>query len=120
MIIYCTVINLFCRDGGSTHVPLENVANDASLEVEVASCHGPGCFDIDVNYTLPIKQIVALTDLSNNCFQHIQVVKILRLNIMQSVVECGYDASDLSVSRGSDMSGLFSQLLRLVRLVQLE
>ena len=56
------------------------VGADSSLRQVVASCRERGCSVHRISYEVPMAQIVALTTLSKECEQHVQVgPEILRL-----------------------------------------
>nr|CAH0107150.1 unnamed protein product [Daphnia galeata] len=49
------------------------ISHDSESPVDVGSCADPGCYSKAINYNAPIRQLIALTELSGECQQSVKV-----------------------------------------------
>lgn len=68
--IYTTklLIKLNCLLGSTS------VLHDSELEMDVGHCADPGCYSRAISYQATKRQMLALSELSNECHQSIKVI----------------------------------------------
>jgi hypothetical protein len=51
-----------------------SVLHDSELEMDVGHCADPGCYSRAISYQATKRQMLALSELSNECHQSIKVI----------------------------------------------